>query len=184
MRMCDPEQVVDRFGNWAPIAIHVQRSQCAKRRDDRDECCRHVVTGCSERMQAPEAGAVGEEFLIADAEQRPSERGEHRQFRIRPLDAGQRRSQGTNFLARVERTPAYQQVWNVPRLECGNVGPGHVALVETLEPPKEDADLARREWRARCRIVPFASQSSRCPGPSTARRRRRRLATTLRWRPW
>ena len=69
-----------------------------------------------------------EQRLVADREQRPAQRREHRQLVVRPLDRGERGADRLDLLAIVKRAAADQHVRDAARLERLDVRPRHVVL--------------------------------------------------------
>ena len=62
------------------------------------------------RRRQTESMRPFEQRLVADGEERPAQRREHRQLVVRPLDRGQRRADRLDFLALVKRLAADEHV--------------------------------------------------------------------------
>ena len=98
-------------------------------------------------MEGAEALLPLEEFLVADSEQRASQRREHRQLIVRPLDRRQRGAERFDFLAIVKCPAADEDVMHAARFESADVGLRHV-LAEAEEAPEQNADVARLDGAA------------------------------------
>ena len=95
-------------------------------------------------MQSPEPLAVLHQLLVADGEQRPLERGVHRQLVVRPLHRRQRRAQALDFFAQVEGAAADQQMGDAARLQRLDVVTRDV-LAPRGEAPEQQAHVSRRD---------------------------------------
>ena len=85
-----------------------------------------------------------EQLLVANREERASQRREHRQLVVRPLDRGQRGADGFDFLALVKRSAADEHVRDAARLERLDVGARDVGL-PAHETAEQKADVLRRD---------------------------------------
>ncbi len=68
-------------------------------------------------MHAPCEAPVLEQRFVADREERSSQRPEHRQLIVRPLEGGERRAHRLDLLALVERLAADEQMRDAARFE-------------------------------------------------------------------
>src|SRR5882762_10128358 len=93
-------------------AVRIWRSPRNRRREVRRRFRgeRQILTAVptellryTERVERTKAVAELEQMLIVDREQRPLQRGEGGQLVIGPFDGGERRSNGLDLLASVER---------------------------------------------------------------------------------
>ena len=163
MRARRVEQILDRFRDRpivAPPMQLLQDAQGSRRSELRDATGGRAGRSVGARSESrngwktAEALLPLEQLLVADREQRAAQRREHRQLVVRPLDRGERRAEGLDFLAIVEGLAADEHVLDAARLERADVRLRDV-LAETEEPPEQDADVAR------LRPAPAAAPSSR-----------------------
>ena len=82
--------------------------------------------------------AIREQRLVVDREERASQRREHRQLVVRPLDRGQRAADRFHLFTLVKRFAADEQVRHAARFERVDVRAGHVGA-EVQESPEQDA---------------------------------------------
>ena len=101
------------------------------------------VVGHIVGTEAVSERVLREQLLFAEREERPAQRGEHRQRVVGPLDGGERGPQRVDLLAFVERLAADEQVRHAARLERLDIRSRHVVLVvdETAE---QEAHVAGR----------------------------------------
>src|SRR6266545_2742081 len=110
--------------------------------------------GYSERMKPSAKVMVFEQLLVADAEERSTQRGKHGELIVGPLDGHQRGAQRLDLVAVVERLPADEQVLDATRFERLDVRAGDVLAVAD-KAPEQDADVARLQRNAEPRLPPF-----------------------------
>src|SRR5690242_17987512 len=91
-------------------------------------------------MKSASEMVVLEQVLVADREERTSQRGEHRQLIVWPFDRGQGRAQGFDLLAIVKRLAADEQVLHSARVERIDVWARHVVAVAE-KAAEENADV-------------------------------------------
>ena len=154
------EQLTDGIGDRPVVPAPVQPLQQAQRIADRHQVRRRIrgqdqlLAGVAaeiprhpEWMKGAEAVTEFKQLFVVDREQRTLERGKHRELVIRPFDRGERRADGFDFLAAVERFAADQQVRDAARLDCVYVRTRHV-LSEADEPAEQQRDVARLKGHA------------------------------------
>ena len=83
----------------------------------------------------------GQHLFFADGKEWPSQRREHRQRVVGPLDRGERRPERVDLFALVKGLATDQQVGQPARFERLHVGARHVVL-KVDEAPEEQADVA------------------------------------------
>src|SRR6185295_6923467 len=95
--------------------------------------------GNPERMKRPrrEAMAVLQQMLVVDREERSFQRREDGELVIGPFDRRERRANGFDLLAAVERLAANQQMRHPAGLERIDVLARHV-FAEAHEPAEQD----------------------------------------------
>ncbi len=113
----------------------------------------------AERVEAAAQVVVLEQIVVADGEQRPAQRGIHRQLIVGPLDGQQRRAQRLDLLAVVKGLAADQQVADTARFQCVHVVARHVLAVRQ-EAAEQDADVPRFERYATVRCPPLRHRPS------------------------
>ena len=106
------------------------------------------VTPEALRCSGPETMRPLEQRLVADREERSSERREHRQLVVRPFDRRKRGANGLHLFALVERLAADQHVRDPARLERLDVRAGDVVLPAD-ETPEQEADMLRGDVHGR-----------------------------------
>src|SRR6185369_3049882 len=105
-------------------------------------------------MKSTGENVILEQLLVADGEQRPTQRREDRQLIVWPLDRHQCGSERLDLVPVVKRLAADEQVFDTACFERLDVGPRNV-LTETHEAAEQDADVAGLEWNTRAGRVPL-----------------------------
>src|SRR4030095_10204819 len=111
----------------------------------------------AERMKAPGQMVKVEQLLVADREERSAQRRKHRTLIVPPFDCRERRANGFDLLAVVERLATDEQLANAARFERLDVLPRDVFAVAD-KPAEQEADMARLE-----RYPEFRVSGARCP---------------------
>ena len=96
------------------------------------------------RRRQTESMCPFEERLVSDGEERPSQRREHRQLVIGPLDRGKRRADGLDFLPLVKRLAADEHVRDRACFERFDVRSCDVVLPAD-EAAEQKADVLGRD---------------------------------------
>ena len=100
-----------------------------------------------ERVEYAETRLEFEEMLVIDGEQRTLQRRERGELVVWPFDRRQHGADRLDFIAAVERLPAYEQMGDPSRLDGVDVGTRHV-FAKAREAPKQDRDVPRLEANA------------------------------------
>src|SRR4030095_15087374 len=104
-------------------------------------------------MESAGENVILEQLLVADGEQRPTQRREDRQLIVWPLDRHQCGSERLDLVTVVKRLAADEQVFDTACFERLDVRPRNV-LTETHEAAEQDADVAGLEWETRAGGAP------------------------------
>ncbi len=100
-------------------------------------------------------GAVGEQRLVGEREERPAQRGVNAELVVGPLDRGERAEHGLHLLAIVKAPPAHEHVRDAPRLQRPHVGAGEVVPV-ALKTLEKKANMPRLQGHAHALGVALA----------------------------
>src|SRR5262245_17565412 len=126
-----------------------------------------------ERMKGPGQMVIVEQFFVANREQRTTQRREHGELIVRPFDGRQRRADGFDLLAVVERLAADEQLADAACLERLDVLPRDVFAVAD-KPAEQETDMARLERYPQLRITTLRHRpSTSCDQPLDIRANRR-----------
>src|SRR4029079_12680182 len=111
------------------------------------------------RMKGPGQMVIVEQFFVANREQRAAQRGEHRKLVVRPFDGRQRRADGFDLLAVVERLAADEQLADAACLERLDVLARDVFAVAD-KPSEQQTDMARLERYPQLRVTALRHRPS------------------------
>ena len=149
MRTRRAEQPRNGLFDRTMIAAEAEVAEQIEGLDDWARCSGSVAGGRRNGCTRPARLAVLEQRFVADREQRSSQRPEHRQLIVRPLEGGERRAHRLDLLALVERLAADEQMRDAARFERLHVRPRDVllpvagsAVDPRVEAPEQQADVS------------------------------------------
>ena len=137
----EPLEEHERISDWTQVGdlleyLAVERRRHAERVQMR--------TSKPLRRRQTESMRPFEERLVSDGEERSSQRREHRQLVVGPLDRGKRRADGLDFLPLVKRLAADEHVRDRACFECFDVRSCDVVLPAD-EAAEQKADVLGRD---------------------------------------
>ncbi len=145
----DVEQLLDGLGHRSIVPAAMETLEHQQRLHNRLQVTNSIGVGARsapewlrepERVHDAEALLPLEQLLVADREQRPPQRREHRQLIVRPLDRGERCPDGLDLFAVVKGLASDEHMAHAAGLECADVRLRDV-FAEADESAEQQADV-------------------------------------------